>query len=141
MQTCLNMMTTDKFRSVIVSNPEVSKCRLCGTAEGDCGSIYSDDLHPLVSCLPVHVLESDPSCLPAWVCSDCVDKMNMVRDFFIKIINTYNNLTGGDAVKYVKKDMEKLLLDVKDQVKEELDLLMNTIENDDFDEDGWRMRW
>ena len=59
--------------------------------------------------------------------------MNMVRDFFIKIINTYNNLTCGEAVNHIKKDMEVLLLEVKDQIKKELDPIIEGKE--ELDED------
>jgi len=43
--------------------------------------------------------------LPPWVCNTCVDKMTLTWKFFSLVYSSYNSLSGGNGVQYLKKDM------------------------------------
>ena len=126
---------------------KTSVCRLCLVLSPTCVSIHSDSLSLLVSCLPVHVSESDSDCLPPWACPECLDKMKIVRQFFCQIYSSYNNLTGGKADLYVKKDMTSIesgyvkqeLEDMLEQKLEEVvqkEATMMDYNNVDYNSDG-----
>ena len=94
--------------------------------------INDDNISSLLPYLPVYISPSDPAILSPLICITCVQKMNIVKDFFSLIYHSYKNVLQ-DVDIFFKFDMMTITReieasDVEVKLKEDHDNFGNAAE-------------
>jgi len=107
-------------------------CRFCQQTYENGVMINDDNISSLLPYLPVYISPSDPAILSPLICITCVQKMNIVKDFFSLIYHSYKNVLQ-DVDIFFKFDMMTITReieasDVEVKLKEDHDNFGNAAE-------------
>jgi len=111
---------------------EENLCRFCQQTYENGVMINDDNISSLLPYLPVYISPSDPAILSPLICITCVQKMNIVKDFFSLIYHSYKNVLQ-DVDIFFKFDMMTITReieasDVEVKLKEDHDNFGNAAE-------------